>query len=73
MIQSGDGNWIINSHPSATDYTVRITAKGLQKMHVLTWKRAFYLAVSLRQIKTSSLRPRRLCDENFILDKYVFE
>jgi len=56
-------------------------AIGLQKMFVLTQKRAFYLTASHRQIKKSLLcacaperfgaqvRPRRLCGENSILDK----
>ena len=37
---------------------------------VLKRQKAFYLAVPLRQIKISSLRPRRLCGENIIFDKY---
>ena len=83
--------WIINSHPACAeasagrplgiDSGLRSIVMGLQKMLVLTQKRAFYLAASHRQIKKSLLcacaperfgaqvRPRRLCGENSILDK----
>jgi hypothetical protein len=46
MIQSGDGDWIINSHPSGAD--AQGTCDGhrtLNNMLVLTGK-AFYLAAS---------------------------
>ena len=57
--------WIINSHPACAeasagrplgiDSKLRSMAMGLQKMLVLTQKRAFYLAASHRQIKKSLL------------------
>jgi len=55
MIQSGDSDWIINSHPLGIDSGLCSIAMGLQKMLVLTQKRAFYLAASHRQIKKSLL------------------
>ena len=65
MIQSGDSDWIINSHPACAeaaagrplgiDSGLRSMAMGLQKMLVLTQKRAFYLGASHRQIKESLL------------------
>jgi len=55
MIQSGDSDWIINFHPLGIDSGLRSIAMGLQKMVVLTQKRAFYLAASHRQIKKSLL------------------
>ena len=83
--------WIINSHPACAeasagrllgiDSGLRSIAMGLQKMLVLTQKRAFYLTASHRQIKKSLLcacaperfgaqvRPWRLCGENSFLDK----
>ena len=54
MIQSGDGDWIINSHPSGIDSDAFMAIR-LQKIHVLIRKRAFYLAASHRQIKESLL------------------
>jgi hypothetical protein len=51
MIQSGDGDWIINSHPSGAD--AQGTCDGhrtLNNMLVLTGK-GFYLAASHRQMK----------------------
>ena len=47
--------WIINSHPLGIDSRLRSMAMGLQKMLILTQKRAFYLAASHRQIKKSLL------------------
>ena len=55
MIQSGDSDWIIKSHPLGIDSGLGSMATGLQKMLVLTQKRAFYLAASHRQIKKSLL------------------
>ena len=55
MIQSGDNDWIINSHPLGIDSMLRSIPMGLQKMLGLTQKRAFYLAASHRQIKKSLL------------------
>jgi len=56
MIQSREArDWIINSHPLGKDARLRPMAMGLQKMLALTQRRAFYLAVSLRQIKKSTL------------------
>ena len=55
LARRGDGDWIRNSHPSGIDSRLRSMAIGLQKMCVLTRKRAFYLAASHRQIKKSLL------------------
>ena len=41
MIQSGDSDWIINSHPFGIDPGLRSMAMGLQKMLVLTKKELF--------------------------------
>ena len=48
MIRSGDGDQIINSRPSGIDSNLPFITMGLRIMHVLTWKRAFYLAASPR-------------------------
>ena len=55
MIESGDGDWIINSYATETDSGVRFLAVGLQEKDVLIPKKAFYLAASHRQIKTTIL------------------
>jgi hypothetical protein len=79
MIQSGDSDWIINSHPACAeasagrplgiDSRLRSIAMGLQKMLVLTKESFLFGGLSPPNKKITSLRPRRLCGENSILDK----
>ena len=64
MIQSGDSDWIINSHPLGIDSRLRSMAMGLQKMFVLTQKRAFYLAASHRQNELPRRKQRGIKDHN---------
>ena len=68
MIQSGDGDWIINSHPSGTDTGWFLWLQGRNK-YAFWQDEGFYLAASHRQIKKTSPRPLRLCGEYSILDK----
>jgi len=74
MIQSGDSDWIINSHPACAeasagrplgiDSRLRSMAMGLQKMLVLIQKRAFYLATSHRQVKNPAAELRGIKIQN---------
>jgi hypothetical protein len=69
MIQSGEGDWIINSHPSGTDTGCVLWLRG-RKKYVFWQKEGFsFGGHSPPNKKITSLRPRRLCGEISILDK----
>jgi len=59
--------------PFGIEIENRLMGMAPIKNLVLEGQKPFYLAVSLRQKKTSSLRSRRLGGENFILDKHGFK
>ena len=73
MIQSGDGDWIINSHPSGIVLRARFMAIG--HLICMFWRKDGFLfgGLSPPNKKRSSLRPPQLCGENPILDKNVFD
>jgi hypothetical protein len=69
MIQSGEGDWIINSHPSGTDTGCVSWLQGRRKC--MFWQKESFLfgGLSPPNRKMTSLRPWRLCGEIPILDK----
>ena len=70
MIQSGDGDWIINPIPSGIESQMLREALIQYRMCVLKGQKAFHLAgTSPPNEKMFSPCPPCLCGEKFILDK----
>jgi len=69
MIQSGDGDWIINPIPSGIESQMLQDALTQDRMCALKGGRAFYLAGTSPPNKTiPSPCPPWLCGEKLILD-----
>jgi len=71
------GDWIENAIPAYRQAGLREEDRGLLKVVepitkvALRGRKSFGLAVSPAKQKKLSLRPRRLCGENSILDKHT--
>jgi hypothetical protein len=74
MIQSGDGDWIINSILSGIESQMLQDALIQDRISVLKGQKAFYLAgTSPPNKEMSSPCPPCLCGEKAILDKIVLK
>jgi hypothetical protein len=69
MIQSGEGDWIINSHPSGTDTGCVLWLQGRKKYAFWQEEGFLFGGLSPPNKKITSPRPLRLCGEYSILGK----
>jgi len=69
MIQSGDDDWIINSIPSGRRSNPLDGYGTYYEARIERTETFLFGGLSPPNKKITSLRPRRLCGENPILDK----
>ena len=70
MIQSGDGDWIINFRPTGNRLRSAFHSYRSAQNACSDFKRGFLFGgLSPPNKKINPLRPRRLCVENPIFDK----
>jgi hypothetical protein len=71
MIQSGNGNWIINSHPLGTDFIYVSRRYHCKNVGFDLGEGFLFGGLSPPNEKITSLCARRLCGEISILGKHV--